>query len=281
MLSPPHTSHFRDTYRVPGFSSSPALDTKAGIRQQRARKAAEHDAMSYVLEFCRVGQERRLRLHWCPQGRWARRLQKSSHGVSEGDAITARSGQSCKQPERGSTKVSVKRCLSAQDKQHNPLHLVSGENFKAKNEVNLVTAVNPARINCVCTTSIISVNLRYNIQGFLVTIGTAALFCPIQHRSATIRSELRRAQERSEMSLEAAGTLRGHPGAGLCLAGGKEMRQPLALVSLALAVPDEAALLEGELWHRKIFQGQGSDGAGIIAGAGFIAVERSTCNVQG
>lgn len=129
--------------------------------------------------------------------------------------------------------------------------------------------MNPARNNCVCTTSIISVNLRYNVQGFLVTTGTAALLCPIQHPSATIPSELWRAQACSKMSLEAAGTLQGHLGAGLCFAGGKEMLQPLAPVSFALAVLDEAAHLGGELWHRKIFQGQGSDGAGFIAGAGF------------
>uniref|UniRef100_A0A672TVZ0 Uncharacterized protein n=1 Tax=Strigops habroptila TaxID=2489341 RepID=A0A672TVZ0_STRHB len=66
-----------------------------------------------------------------------------------------------------------------------------GENFKAENKANSVTAVNPARINCVCTTSITSVNLRYNVQRFLVTIAMAPSLCPIQHSSATIRSKPR------------------------------------------------------------------------------------------
>lgn len=86
-----------------------------------------------MLEFCRVVQERRIHLHWCPQGRWTRRLQKSSHGVWEGDASMATFWINL----QATQKKEAPRCLqNAQDKQHSPLPLVSGENFKAKGKVS-------------------------------------------------------------------------------------------------------------------------------------------------
>lgn len=72
------------------------------------------------------------------------------------------------------------------------------------------------------------------------------------------------------MSLEAAGTLWEHPGAGLCFAGGEEMLQPLALVSFALAVPDEAA----HLGTGKYFRGRVQTGQGSLQGQGLGCREK-------
>lgn len=119
------------------------------------------------------------------------------------------SGETCKKEKCQA--VCKMMAFLQEGKQHKPQHLVSRENFKAENKANSVTAANPARINHVCTTPITSVNLRYNIQGFLVTTGTAASLCPIQHPSTMTWGE---AQEWPKPSLGTASTLWGHPKSG-------------------------------------------------------------------